>query len=513
MRNNILSLCACLCALLSLTGCTPSEKQVVILFTNDTHSQIEPISPDAKRNADMGGVERRKVLIDSLRSVYPHALLVDAGDAVQGTPYFNLYDGEVETMVLNELGYDVRTIGNHEYDNGGEALANMIRAYNGVTISSNYTFNRAELQELVTSSWMCKAGDVKVGFVGININPEGLLFPLNAQEINYHDPIAAGDSIARLLRQEGADIVIALSHLGCEGEEVNINTIDSILVQNTRYIDFVVGGHSHTTLTEPQIHTNLDGHAVAIGQTGKSGVNVGCVQLTIPTDRKQNIAVKYRLYSVDSRYDNRLDTAFAAKLAPYKQGVDSTMNVNLGETAVDLIVARPESTLSNWACDALADMARKRSGKTIDFAIINTGGMRADIAQGVITRGNIWQTFPFTNYMVVTQLKGADVQTLFEQIAANGGEGVSKEVRLVIADGHVSQLTINGQPIDKNRLYTIATINFVAEGGDDMTAFRNAVSRENYPGFIFELFEDYLLQASHKGNPIQATLDGRITIK
>lgn len=512
MRNLIPIVSLWFSILLLLSSCTSTEKQVVILFTNDTHSQIDPIAVDAKRNADMGGVERRKILIDSLRTEYPNAILVDAGDVVQGTPYFNFFGGEVETMVLNELGYDVRTIGNHEYDNGGEALAGMLRAYNGVTISSNYTFNRTDLQELVQPAWMCEVDGVKVGFVGVNINPEGLLFPLNAQEINYHDPIVACDSMARILRENGADIVIALSHLGCEGEEVNVNAIDSVLVQNTQYIDFVVGGHSHTTLTTPEVYTNLQGRKVAVGQTGKSGVNLGFVKLTIPTNKQADYSVEYRLFPVDARYDNRLDSTFAARLAPYRHCVDSAMSAHLGEAAVDLIVARPESTLSNWACDAFAHMARCRSGRDIDFAIINIGGMRADIAQGAITRGNIWQTFPFTNYMVVTQLKGSDVQALFEQIADNGGEGVSKEVRLVIADGKVEQLIINGQPVDDNRTYTIATINFVAEGGDGMEAFCHAISRQDYPGFVFELFEEYLLQNA-ENKPIQASLDGRITIK
>ena len=498
--------------LLSLCACTQADKQVVILFTNDTHSQIYPIAPDAKRNADMGGVERRKVLIDSLRGKHPHALLVDAGDVVQGTPYFNFYGGEVETMVLNELGYDVRTIGNHEYDNGGEALATMLRSYEGITVSSNYTFNRDDLRELIVPSWMCEAGGVKVGFVALNINPEGLLFPLYLQDINYHDPIAYGDSLALQLRQQGADVVVALSHLGFTGEVVNENVIDSVLVQNTRYIDFVVGGHSHTALTEPQIFTNLDGRKVAVGQTGKSGVNLGYVQLTLAGNGSNDIAVDYRLLPVDARYDDRLDPDFAAKLMPYKNQVDSVMGVVLGHSAVDLIVDRPESTLSNWACDALADMARQRSGAKIDFAVGNTGGMRADIPKGVVTRGNVLQTFPFTNYMTIVKLKGSDVRDLFEQIAANGGEGVSHEVQLIIKNGRVAQLAIGGNPVDDNRVYTIATINFVAEGGDGMVAFRKALSREDYPGFIFELYEDYLSRMTQQGLSIESVLDGRITI-
>ena len=157
-------------------------------------------------------------------------------------------------------------------------------------------------------------------------------------------------------------------------------------------------------------------------------------------------------------------------------------------------------------------MACQRSGKQIDFVVGNIGGMRADIPKGVVTRGNIWQTFPFTNYMTIVELKGSDVRDLFEQIAANGGEGVSREVRLVIEKGRVAHCTIGGAPIDDNRIYTIATINFVAEGGDGMVAFCNAVSRVDYPGFVFELYEGYLTRLAQRGEAIHSSVDGRITI-
>lgn len=512
--KHLFSYIGCLLVAMSLlSSCNQADKHVVILFTNDTHSQIEPLDANAKRNADMGGVERRKVLIDSLRSVYPHALLVDAGDAVQGTPYFNFYAGEVETLVLNELGYDVRTLGNHEFDNGGEALLAMLSAYNGITVSTNYSYNNEALGREVTPSCILSAGNVKVGFVGLNVNPQGLLFPAHAKDVVYHDPIATADSVAWLLRNEGADIVVALSHLGYTADsEDDTDVIDSVLVQNSRYIDFVIGGHSHTTLHKAALHTNLDGRNIAVGQTGKSGVYIGFADISIPADKNKDISVEYKLLPIDSRYDDRLNKEFSALLAPYKTRVDSAMNVALGSANDTLYVARPESPLTNWACDAFANIARERSGEKIDFSIINTGGVRMDIMPGTVTRGNIWKSFPFTNYMSIVQLKGSDVKQLFEQIANNGGEGVSKEVCLKIKAGKVAQLTINGKPIDNNRIYNIATLNFVAEGGDGMVAFGNALSRKDYPGFVYELFESFITKQTQQGRTMYATNDNRITI-
>ncbi len=506
-------ICGLLVAIIMLSSCSQGDRHVVILFTNDTHSQIEPLEANAKRNADMGGVERRKVLIDSLRSVYPHALLVDAGDVVQGTPYFNFYAGEVETMVMNELGYDVRTLGNHEFDNGGEALTAMLAAFDGVTVSTNYDYNNKALREEVVPSCILSAGDVKVGFVGLNVNPQGLLFPAHAKDVVYNNPIAAADSVALLLRNEGADIVVALSHLGYTADsEDNTDVIDSVLVQNTRYIDFVVGGHSHTTLQEAAYHTNLDGRSIAIGQTGKSGAYLGFADITIPADKRVAMSVEYRLMPVDARYDERIDANFSARLAPYKAKVDSAMSVVLGSADDTMYVARPASPLTNWACDAFVDIARQRSGKKIDFAVINTGGVRVDIVPGDVTRGSVWKAFPFTNYMSIVQLKGSDVKQLFEQIANNGGEGVSSEVRLAIQEGKVKQLTIGGKAVDDNSTYNIATLNFVAEGGDGMVAFNKALSRTDYPGFVYELFEGYITNMSQQGKTMRAINDNRITV-
>ena len=511
MKRIILHLGAWLLLVALLWSCAPAEREVVLLFTNDTHSQIEPLAADAKRNADMGGVERRKVLIDSLRGVYEDALLVDAGDAVQGTPYFNLYAGEVETMVMNELGYVVRTPGNHEFDNGCELLARQLAAFNGVTISSNYELLNDSLAPYIQPSWMCEAGGVKVGFVGVNVNPEGLFFPRYASEVIWHDPIARADSVAKSLREAGADVVVALSHLGYEGEEGDV--IDSMLVVNSRYIDLVIGGHSHTTLREPAQYPNRDGRLVAVGQTGKSGAYLGMVRLTVPTAGHEPKLAEYSLLPVDARYDDRLDEAFAARLAPYRACVDSAMSAELGHSEVALTVDRPESPLGNWACDAFVEIAQERSGRAIDFALFNIGGIRADIMSGSVTRGDIWAAFPFTNYMTIVELKGSDVRDLFDQMAANGGEGVSREVRLVMEHNKVVSLSIGGKPVDDNRTYRIATINFVAEGGDGMVAMRNAVKKEDYPGFVYELFENYITSLQKSGKSMTATLDGRAIIK
>ena len=182
---SLISLVAVMCLAALFPSCTPQDKQVVILFTNDTHSQIDPLDSSHKDYPGMGGVERRKALIDSLRAVYPHLLLVDAGDAVQGTPYFNIFGGEIETVAMNAMGYNVRTLGNHEFDNGMEALAAMLTSCNAVTVSTNYDLANTTVRDIVKSSTICDAGGVKIGFIGLNVQPAGLIDPSRCTGMTY----------------------------------------------------------------------------------------------------------------------------------------------------------------------------------------------------------------------------------------------------------------------------------------------------------------------------------------
>ncbi len=496
-----------------VTACASGDKQVVILFTNDTHSQIDPLPYNDKKAPGMGGVERRKVLIDSLRNEYPHLLLVDAGDAVQGTPYFTIFAGEVENMAMNVMGYDVRTLGNHEFDNGMEALAANLSANYAVVVASNYDVDATILQPLVVSKVLCDAGEVKVGFIGLNVNPQGLIDEKRCAGVEYLEPLAVADSLALALRKDGADIVIALSHLGYDDGNNTGNPVDSVIIQHTHYIDMIIGGHSHTLLQEPQYYTNLDNRKVAVGQTGKSGAYLGYTRITIPDEKERNIQFDYKLLPVDNRYDDRTDPQFAQSVDRYRTAIDSMMSVVIGTSTQSMSNSKPESLLSNWTSDMLSDVAEERYGKPVDFAIMNMGGLRADFPQGNITRGNIFATFPFENYLSVLTLKGKDVRTLFETIARRGGEGVSCHVKLLVKDGMIETLSIGNRPIEDNRIYTIATIDYLANGGDQMESFKNALTRTDYPDPIRAIIEKYIAQLQAQNKCVEAAIEGRVVIK
>ena len=155
---------------------------VVILHTNDTHSKIDPT------DNDKGGILRRKVLIDSVRNANPNVLLVDAGDRVQGTLYFNLYGGKVECELTNELGYDFVTIGNHELDNGIESLSSMVESTRAKYISSNYDFTGLDLSQKIAPYAIKEYYGKKIAFIALTANPEGLISYECYKGISYKDP-------------------------------------------------------------------------------------------------------------------------------------------------------------------------------------------------------------------------------------------------------------------------------------------------------------------------------------
>ena len=167
----------------------PENDEFVILFTNDFHSQIEPLGKEETYNAGRGGIKRIKALVDSVRAAEPYVLLADAGDMVQGTYYFSLLNGVVEMMILDELGYDVRTLGNHEFDKKMVGLGDMLSFSDVPVVATNYDFSNTALADRVLTSVMVDAGALKIGFVGLNIRLLNLVDPTAYEGVEWQDAV------------------------------------------------------------------------------------------------------------------------------------------------------------------------------------------------------------------------------------------------------------------------------------------------------------------------------------
>ena len=255
-------------------------KSLLVVHTNDTHSCIEPLSPllADTAQADKGGYLRRAALLRDMRQQEPNLLLFDAGDFSQGSAYYSLYHGDVEVGLMNLIGYDAATIGNHEFDFGLDNMARIFRQAQFPIVCCNYDFTGTPVEGLVRPYIIIKRAGVKIGVLGVSPQLEGLVAAHTCEGVRYTDPIQAAQSVADYLRNEAkCDLIICLSHLGWQIAGVS----DEELIPATRNIDIVIGGHSHTYFASPQILKNLDGTAVPDNQMGKNARYVGTLRLTM----------------------------------------------------------------------------------------------------------------------------------------------------------------------------------------------------------------------------------------
>ncbi len=466
---------------------SPAEHpHLVILHTNDTHSQIEP------DRHDLGGIVRRKVLVDSVRASRPDVLLVDAGDAVQGSLYYTLFDGEVERVMMNAMGYDIRILGNHEFDKGLPLLAREWKQISGTRLSTNYDFTGTVLDSLFVTSEIRDIAGHKVGFLGINLDPHGIVFDHNYTGITYSPAIESANAEAARLRRNGAEMVIAITHIGYD-EEDPARTDDIDLAKASTDIDIIIGGHSHTVVTpsdNPEAPTtiilNSKSQPVTVVQTGSTGTYLGHIDIDLVT--KEAVP---SLIRVDNRLDSRADADYASLIAPYRHGVDSVRSLVIGHADYNMLRKSPE--LLNFFSDFVKRRAAVYApGHDIDLAIMNKGGLRADLPAGTITRGSVIDIAPFDNRIVVMEIAGKDLLDNFKVMAMQDGQGVSDNVRATYdpATHDVIEVTVDGRTIEPDKIYTLATIDYLALGGDYMEPLTRGSIIARSPGLLHQSLSD-----------------------
>ena len=262
-----------------LAAFSADKVKLVILHTNDTHSQVEPSEKSSLATSDMGGYARRMGVIEKIRSEEKNVLLLDAGDYWQGTPYFNFFNGRIEIDALNRMKYDATTLGNHEFDNGTDTLAAVIQNLNIPLISSNYDVTNSVIRDFVKPWIVIKKAGLKIGVMALNVNPESLILESNIRDVNYIDPVAKAQEISEYLKnKEKCDLIICLSHLGSDKDSKSVNDFE--IARKTKFIDVIIGGHSHTMLENTKTQ-NAAGRDVIIAQMAKSGFYLGRIDLLL----------------------------------------------------------------------------------------------------------------------------------------------------------------------------------------------------------------------------------------
>ncbi len=251
-----------------------SADELVILHTNDWHSRIEPFPMDGGKLQGLGGAAKRAALISEIRKTNKHVLLLDSGDIFQGTPYFNVYGGELEFKLMSEMGYDVATLGNHDFDAGIDGLLKQLPHAGFDFVNANYDFSDTALAGKFSPYKIIRKGPWKIGVYGVGIELNGLVPDALFGGTRYLDPIAEARKVEKVLKEEeDCDLVICLSHLGYNysGNKVS----DHTLAAETENTDLILGGHTHTFLTQPTEVVNKKSRVVIINQAGWAGVILG----------------------------------------------------------------------------------------------------------------------------------------------------------------------------------------------------------------------------------------------
>lgn len=260
-----------------LVSCA-SQKTITILHTNDTHSQILPLSKNLADTMKAGraGFARRIVMLDEERSKDPELLLFDSGDFCQGSSYYTMFKGDVEVGLMNMMGYDAGTIGNHEFDDGLDNMARLFRSLNFPILCSNYDFSGTPVDGLVKPNMIIIRKGIKIGVFALCPELKGLVDAKNYGPTRYLDPIGVARQQIDYLKSKKCDLIVCLSHLGWDSDGMN----DQVLVRGTEGMDVVLGGHSHTYMVEAEHVKDKAGRDVLVDQNGKHGIFIGKLKCT-----------------------------------------------------------------------------------------------------------------------------------------------------------------------------------------------------------------------------------------
>lgn len=485
---------------------------ITILHTNDFHMYL--LGSVDKNKKPIGGSARIYTVVQQERAYNPdRTLLVDAGDAIGGGPPIGaFFYGKNVIEVYNAMGYNYATFGNHEFDWGKDILAQRVSEAKYTYISSNI------IDTKTNSSFMSKPYDIKTfGFVKLGlfglttpqlpilVNPKGI------EGLQVLDPVKTATNMVSTLKDK-ANFIVLLSHLGYSATDYYTGSIgDMQLASAVPNINLIIGGHSHTVLDTPTVVNNT-----YIVQAGSYGNYVGRTKLYFETTANSARLVKldYKLIPINDQIPE--DQTIASLIKPYNDEINQKMSEVIGEALVDLDQSNIRVKETNLG-DFIADWMREIS--QADITITNGGGIRASIPKGPISVGTIYTVLPFDNLLVVLELKGSDIisalENGFSQVEAKAGRfpqisGIRVKVNLNNPPmKRVVEVKLSdGTPIDPNKVYKVATNDYMANGGDGYTVFKNAISIKIVTGrFMRDDLVDYI-----KAHPkVYKEVDGRIT--
>ena len=501
---------------------------MTVFHTNDTH-------------ANLNTTAERAALVKKLKEEKPYNVLLDAGDVFSGTLYFNEFEGQADLAIMNYLGYDAMTFGNHEFDLGGsaaghKALADFIKGAKFPFVGANTDFSADTLFDGLQSKTVeAKAEDGKI-YNGIikEVNGEKVgIFGLTTAEtkdisspdkIVFTDYIVEAKAAVTAFEKAGVNKVIALTHIGFNDSD-NVDN-DLLLAKNVPGIDIIVGGHTHVKLDEPFV-VNKDTEPVLIVQANEYNKFLG--QLDITFDEKGVIKDYSGVLHAVGGENAAKDEGAAAIIKPFADKVKETMNKPTGASAGVFLsglrdlggVRAGETNLGNIITDGMLAKAKEIDPSTV-IAFQNGGGIRTSIPKGPITYGQAIGVLPFGNSLALIDLTGTELKSVFEHSVKDypkesGGFLHVAGMKLVFdakaeAGKRVVSITIDGKEIENEKSYKVATNVFTAQGGDGYEMLKKAYEdgRVSEPGFVdWESFAEHMKSIG----TIDSEIEGRILAK
>lgn len=472
---------------------------IKIIHTNDIHGNA------IDNGKSTIGFAKFATYVDETRAQDDNVLVVDAGDMIQGVPFANLEKGESIVKLANEVGYDAMVPGNHEFDFGSDHLFNkIIPALNFPVIGANiYKGEERPLKPYVVK----EIDGVKVGIFGITTEETTFKsHPSNTAGYTFADMIKEADQTVKELKEkEQADIIIMLGHLGLnEGEYTS-----DLVAKAVDGIDVIVDGHSHTALEEGMMVNDT-----LIVSTGDAFKNVGEVELTIQDGEVVNKQAE--LLGYNEFKDVVPDQKVLNTIEYIESNQKPLLEEVVGVTSVDLVGERSEvrtgeTNLGQLAADALTDLTGAQ------IAITNGGGIRASIPAGNITMQDMITVFPFGNTVMVKEIKGSDIKAALEHGVSEfpnekGAFPHTSGMTFTLnaykeAGDRISDIKVNGEPIDLNKTYTMATNDFMAVGGDGYSMFAAYPIKAEYNTLM-----DTLLAYVQKLGVVEGKFEPRMTV-
>lgn len=471
--------------------------EITILHTNDIHGRYAQ-----EGNIQIGNLATIKKSIEN-------AVLVDAGDSLHGLPFVNLNRGLDAIKLMKSAGYDYMTPGNHDFNYGKDRLvelANIANADGFKIMSSNVLKGSNTLLE---SNDIKEIGGIKVGFFGLSTEETYYKTnPNNVVGLKFENPITSAKQQVNELKENGAEVIVAISHIGMD-ESSSPTSTD--IAKQVDGIDVIIDGHSHTKLSQGQLVEDT-----LIASSGDYLSNIGEVKIKIDNETKEITEKKARLISKEEALSYESDKEIDEYVNKIKEEQSSVLSEVIGKTTTELDGLREnvrtgETNLGNLLNDAVIDETKA------DIAINNGGNIRKTIPVGDITKGDIIEMLPFGNTIVTKELTGHQIKKVLEHGIkdypnTSGGFPHVAGIKFAfdpnqpVGERVVKITTMDDKHLDMDKKYTVATNDFLAVGGDGFPCFNDVPTINEFGGL-----EEVLIKYIQKLGTVSYEKEGRIT--